>query len=139
MGQICLSAVSSVLSEEHSSATAPPNPPPPPTEVIPLDKSGGKEWALCLPANLIPPLSTAKPWRQRESPGKFTKRFSPHCWLEESTAGQSPAEEGGGGRAILSQIKVWFFCADRDGRCVYTPSTPTPRLGPQPQPCKYVH
>lgn len=72
MEKICLLAIRSALSEQHA------------PEVIPLD-SRWKEWTLCLPANLIPPLSTAKSSRQRESPGKFTKRFSPHCWLEEST------------------------------------------------------
>lgn len=82
MEQICLLAIRSALSELHA------------PEVIPLDKSAWKEWTLCLPTNLIPPLSTAKSSRQRESPGKFTKRFSPHCWLEESAAGQSPADEG---------------------------------------------
>lgn len=84
MGQICLLAIASALSEQHA------------PEVIPLDKSAWKEWTLCLPANLIPPLSTAKSWRQRESPGKFTRRFSPHCWLEENTAEQSPADEDRG-------------------------------------------
>lgn len=74
MGQICLLAIRSALSEQHA------------PEVIPLDKSCRKEWTFCLPANLIPPLSTAKSSRQRKSPGKFTKRFSPHCWLEESMA-----------------------------------------------------
>lgn len=74
MGQICLLVIRSALSEQHA------------PEVIPLDKSCWKGWTFCLPANLILPLSTAKSLRQRESPGKFTKRFSPHCWLEDSTA-----------------------------------------------------
>lgn len=70
MGQICLLLIRLALSTQHVS------------EAISLDKSGRKEWMLCLSANLIQPLSTTKSSRQRKSPGKFTKRFSSHCWLE---------------------------------------------------------
>lgn len=52
------------------------------TGVISVDKRTRKEWMLCLSANLIQPLSTTKSSRQRRSPGKFTQRFSSHCWLE---------------------------------------------------------
>ncbi len=84
MGQICLLLIRLALSMRRA------------PEVFALDKGTQKEWMLCLSANLIQPLSTTKSLKQRKSPGKFTKRFSSHCWLEESTAGQSCAVEDRG-------------------------------------------
>lgn len=88
MGEICLLLIRLALSTPRASG------------VISLDKWTRKEWMLCLSANLIQPLSTTKLLRQRKSPGKFTKRFSPHWLLEQSTPGQSCAKQ--------DQGYVWF-------------------------------
>lgn len=102
MGQICLLLIRLALSAQHASEVIsldkrePPSPPP-----RPLLPASRKEWMLCLSANLIQTLSTTKSPRQRKPPGKFTKRFSSHCWWEWSAAGQSRAEEDRG--------YVWFL------------------------------
>lgn len=88
MGEICLLLIRLALSTPRASG------------VISLDKWTWKEWMLCLSPNLIQPLSTTKLLRQRKSPGKFTKRFSPHWLLEQSTPGQSCAKQ--------DQGYVWF-------------------------------
>lgn len=97
MGQICLLAMRSALSVQRV------------PEVKPLDKSCWKEWTFCLPANLIPPLSTAKSARQHESPGKFTKRFSPHCWLDESMADNHQRTGAEGTLHSLADISLWHL------------------------------